>query len=871
MLTFAVAAERKMLAVRAVLAAGFLPLIVLLLLDARPVQVAARVGPAGFLWWTLIVPLIPAFLLVFGHTAWRRVCPLSLLSQLPRLFGVQRRRRELDAESGTVQRKLVLIPGGAWLARNAMAVQLVLLACAVALRLVLINENARALGLFLALVVLTSLAVGVLFGGKTWCNFFCPISPVQRFYTEPRGLLEAPAHLSLKVISGSMCRTTDQSGREASACVGCKSPCPDVDLERAYWAELTNAPRQFAYYGYAGLVFGYIAFNRYGEHIHAPRAIAGPAAIAVSVLLGWGLGMLTERALASGARGRHQAFAITTFITFNVFYLFGVRLDLLPPWLRALVQFGVVVASSLWLVQALSRSAQKYERESLGKSLRKQLGKLRFDVARVLGGRTLEELDAEEVYLLSRALPELSAQQKRAAYKETLRESITSGSATSAAGAGVLRDLRLQLGVSEVEHGELLTELGVEDARLFDPDELQSQERWLQLESYREALEALVLDLVQHGKPVQEALASDAMRARVRTLQALYSIEPEDQKRVAAELAGAGGRLSRELAEVLARLGELKARAAALRLLEGTPAGPVTRGLQRLIARRRRESVQRGLNLLSASGATTDAMDAAEQLARLAPEEVQLALTEASGPGLRTWGEALSPGMAAVLGRHYPGDVAQPQPRLGPATALSAIIHEQEPIARASALQALVLVDPGLAQEEAAPLATDEAQHWLVRDTARAVMDGAANSTIERIQRLSEAELFEQLAPGALAELARESAERELPAGAPLCEQGAASTELLVLCRGDAEVEILRDGRRVPVARLAPGQVIGELGVLTQSPRSATVRAGASGATVVAIPGARLQALLLEDGRVASGLLRTVSERLTRTLAQLGR
>ncbi len=858
-----------MLSVRAALALGFLVLIVALLFNVDAgIRAPGKLGPAGFLWWTVIVPLIPAFLLVFGHTAWRRVCPLSLLSQLPRLAGIQRKRSELDRDSGQVQRKLVLIPGGAWLARNSMAVQFVLLVSAVCLRVALINDDRRALGLFLAAVVVASISVGFLFGGKTWCNTFCPVSPVQRFYTEPRGLLEAPAHLSLRVISGSMCRTSDATGREVSACVGCKSPCPDVDLERAYWADLESAPRRFTYYGYAGLVAGYIGFNRYGGAIPLPRALAGTAAILLSVLAAWALGMLAEKAWrsrASPALARHQAFALTTFMTFNAFYLFGVRLDLLPPFARALVQFAVIVASSLWLVRALSRSAQRYERESLGKSLRKQLSKLKFDVARVLGGRTLDDLDAEEVYLLSHALPELSSQQKRAAYKETLRESITSGSATTRAGAAVLRDLRLQLGVSEEEHGELLTELGVEDGRLLDPDELQSQERWLQLESYREALEGLVLELVQGGQPVQQALASEAVRAKVRGLQALYGIESEDQKKVAADLLGAGGRLSREMADVLARLAELNARAGALRILDGKPAGPVTRGLLRMIARRRRDCVQRALNLLSASGTSTEAMDKAEQLARMAPSEVQLALTETSGA--RTWAEVLSPGAVAVLSRRYPDDLSIA--RMGPATALSAIIHEQEPISRAAALQALALLDAGLAQDEARPLAEDEAQHWLVRETARAVLEGTANGTLERILRLSEAELFEQLAPGALADLAREAQLREHAAGSALCEQGAASNELLVLCRGDAEVEVLRDGRAVPVARLSPGQVIGELGVLTQSPRSATVRAGAGGAVVVAIPAAKLEQLLLDDGRIATGLLRTVSQRLARTLAQL--
>ena len=726
-------------------------------------------------------------------------------------------------------------------------------------------------------MVLTSVSVGFLFGGKTWCNYFCPIAPVQRFYTEPRGLFEKSAHLSLTVISGSMCRTTDASGRETSDCVGCKSPCPDVDLERAYWSDLESAPRRFVYYGYAGLVAGYVGFNllsQSGAALPGPRALTGPVAIVTSVLAFWALGVLLEKAYASlrsgalsSAQARHQVFAVTTFLTFNVFYLLGGRalLSLLPEWGRLFAQFGVVVVSSLWLVQALSRSAQKYERESLGNSLRKQLRKLNFDVGKVLGGRTLEDLAADEVYLLARALPELSSQQRRTAYKETVRESIVNGSATTSSGAAMLRDLRGQLAVSEAEHGQVLTELGVEDGRLFDPEEIQSQEKWLRLESYREALEGMVIDLVHGGQPVQEAMRSPEILARVRRLQQQYGIGKEDQQKVAAELLGANGRLLRELGDVLLRLTELGARAGALRLLlEREATLPLARGLLRMIAGRRRESTQRALGLLSALGPTTEAIEAAERLALLAPDEVSEAFAHPAGPGARAWPEVLSPGMAAVLSVR--GGTAEPKPRLGPATALSAIIHEPEPIARAVALQALALVDPALAAEEAKALEGDE-QHWLVRESARGLQ--AMPLALGHILWLAEAPLFEELQPEALSELAREAETRAVPAGTAICLQGAPSNELLLLIRGTAEVELERDGGKLIVARLAPGQVIGELGVLTRSPRSATVRAGANGADLVAIPGRRLESLLLQDGRMATGLLRTVSQRLGQTLGQL--
>ena len=889
----AAVSERKMKAVRFGLAAGWLLLIAALFVDPARIPVGApgNLGPAGFAWWSIVIPLLPVSLLVFGHEAWRRICPLSALSQIPRLLGLQRTRKVLNPETGAIERKLVMIAPGSWLARNSPAVQFGLLWAAVSLRLVLINQDRFALGVFLLGVVAAALVAGYLFGGKTWCHYVCPIAPVQTFYTEPRGLLESRQHLGLRVITGSMCRSTDQSGRELSACVGCRSPCADVDLERAYWHDLDAGSKQVVYYGYAGLVIGYAAWNggflRLPLRLPGPLALAAPATLLFFILATLGAGVLLERFYLAARRqlgapltpgeARHQAFALTTFATFNLFYLVGARplLAMLPDGVRSGAQFLVVFFSSLWMVQALGRSSPRYERESVGASLRKQLKKLKLDLGRVLAGRSLDDLEPEEVYLLAKALPELTSQQKRDTYKETVREALRSGAASSASGLGVLFELRSQLAISEAEHGEVLTELGVEDRRLLDPEEAQSQETWLRLESYREALEALVLDLVKRGAPLQEAMRRADVQDQIRALQALYGIVLEDQQKVAAELLGAGGRLSREVQELILRVTELGARALALMVLHDGPAAEPARLLLVLNAGQRRAAVLRALNLLSASGPTPEAIDAAEALARVAPDEIDAALAEPLGPTWRDWSTELGPGVLAVLSRR---GAAAPHSgiRTGPVVALQSTVYEHEPIARAVALQALALLEPGLALDEAQPLLESSApQHWLVQEVARAVAaaDGAAPilPALERVFRLSSAQLFQRLAPESLADLARDASTRGYALGEPLCVEGEPSHDLLVLSRGAAEVELTRDGVARVVARLKPGVVIGELGVLTHAPRTATVRASEPGTEVVTIQGARLEALLLQDGRVATGLLRTVAQRLVQTLGQLGR
>jgi hypothetical protein len=64
--------------------------------------------------------------------------------------------------------------------------------------------------------------------------------------------------------------------------------------------------------------------------------------------------------------------------------------------------------------------------------------------------------------------------------------------------------------------------------------------------------------------------------------------------------------------------------------------------------------------------------------------------------------------------------------------------------------------------------------------------------------------------------------------GAPVVRQGDAADRLYVITRG--EVSLTRrteDGRDVMVRTLGPGQFFGEIGLLTQAPRTATVRATA--------------------------------------------
>jgi hypothetical protein len=219
----------------------------------NPYALGARI------FWAMIVPAGLLIIFVLGHEYWRRICPLSFLSQIPRALGWQRKRKITNAKTGKVRYELITIDAKSWLGKNYLYLQFGLLYLGLVCRILFVNSDRISLGIFLVLAIFAAIGVGYLYAGKSWCQYFCPMAPVQLVFTGPRGLLGSQAHGSQsKSLSQSTCREIDShSGREKSACVGCQSPCVDIDAERAYWDKIHDPAHKFIRYGYIGLVFGF--------------------------------------------------------------------------------------------------------------------------------------------------------------------------------------------------------------------------------------------------------------------------------------------------------------------------------------------------------------------------------------------------------------------------------------------------------------------------------------------------------------------------------------------------------------------------------------------------------------------------------------
>jgi EAL domain-containing protein (putative c-di-GMP-specific phosphodiesterase class I) len=74
---------------------------------------------------------------------------------------------------------------------------------------------------------------------------------------------------------------------------------------------------------------------------------------------------------------------------------------------------------------------------------------------------------------------------------------------------------------------------------------------------------------------------------------------------------------------------------------------------------------------------------------------------------------------------------------------------------------------------------------------------------------------------------------RTVGAGDVIFSEGDATDNAYLIEEGEIEIEALRDGRPQVLARLGPGEVFGEMGVIDGNPRSATARAASAGRLVV--------------------------------------
>jgi CRP/FNR family transcriptional regulator, cyclic AMP receptor protein len=126
-----------------------------------------------------------------------------------------------------------------------------------------------------------------------------------------------------------------------------------------------------------------------------------------------------------------------------------------------------------------------------------------------------------------------------------------------------------------------------------------------------------------------------------------------------------------------------------------------------------------------------------------------------------------------------------------------------------------------------------------------------------KVEALKRAPLFEGLSKKELTQLARVSEDMEIPEGTTLTKEGEIGHEFFVIVEGETQVK--RKGRSLG-ARGA-GDFIGEIALLEQVPRTATVTAKTD-LRVFVLTSKDFHHLLEENRNVERKVLRTLAKRV---------
>jgi hypothetical protein len=813
---------------------------------------------AGRVVWTIVVAALPLFIVLIGYHRWRRLCPLAFFAQIP----VRLRRPGVKKLSG-------------WMENNYYYVAFAIFFVSLWLRLIATNGDGHAIAAFFVLIALAALIFGAFYTGKTWCNYICPLSFIEKIYTEPHGLRETP-------------------NSQCAKCTACKKLCPDINEENGYWKEIASNPKRFVYFAFPGLVFGfyfyyYLQSGTWSYYfgtpegvrwvnqpmvIHwaflpghdaetagffflpvVPRALAAILTLAVCGLATYLLLLWLERpvgrwlrrrdAETDDARVRHVMFSIAAFMAFVTFYSFaGAPTLWKAPWIvPQLFIITVVLTATLFLARRLRRTQKFFAEETLAKNIIK-----RWEWTDITPPK-----DLHEAFLIHTIKTRESAKgfaQVLEIYKDSVRETLANGFVTREE-VQLLESLRNQLQIKKSDHDKIMEALAEEErAMLSDPSKQISAEKRLQLETYEHALRSYL-----EGVFAAEGAPDDRL---ITQLRAEYRVTREEHAAVLDEILGGTQGIAARLAE---EIGAIERAAKTIQALELQPS-PTNDFLTDLLRRRRARALDRLMRGLSFT-----LQEGEGQIVR----EGLLSSDDAARQGvIESLKNSVAPVIAEKLTAAYRQTAEQEASMPTLTDMLIARTQSVDPYIRAVALYSLG--ERGGANAALLErLSGDE--HEVVRETALHLMAQAIRGkaedmahagliTIEKMIALRSAPIFSTIAPEGLAELARASREDEFAPEEALCLEGEPGNEVFILLAGEVKVIKGEGADERTVAREKAGGFIGEMAVLDPAPRSATLRAASDGVRVLRLDGRAFRASLSNDPTIASSVIRTLAQRL---------
>jgi MFS family permease len=142
--------------------------------------------------------------------------------------------------------------------------------------------------------------------------------------------------------------------------------------------------------------------------------------------------------------------------------------------------------------------------------------------------------------------------------------------------------------------------------------------------------------------------------------------------------------------------------------------------------------------------------------------------------------------------------------------------------------------------------------------------EAAATALAPKVELLASSNLFSGVLRPSLELLATRATPEHVPAGTVVLREGDAADHLFLLVVGSCEVRVHRDGVELPLGLMEAPDFFGEIGVLQQRPRTATV-VTRSDCELLRIEGADFAATVGRGDAMSGPLRQTVATRLART------
>ncbi|MEN8147682.1 MAG: cyclic nucleotide-binding domain-containing protein [Campylobacterota bacterium] len=740
--------------------------------------------------WTIVIPMLPLFIVVVGYNRWRKLCPLAWIAAVGQFLQWVPKRRVSD-----------------WFERNYYTFQFSLLFLALSARLLLLNFEGTSLALFFLAVALLAFLTNLLYAGKSWCNFFCPVGVVEKIYCGSNALL---SHQT------SAC----------DSCVACKSNCPDIDLEKGYWKENGDASKRMVFYAFGGLVFGFYAYFyaisgswdyyfqgtwsnpalAYSDLLSPgffflpiiPKLIAAPLTLLFFSVISYLLFAKIEKLIPhlKWAKNKdpksveHIVKAIVAFTAFNLFYLFaGAPTFSHYPVLYALFHFTVIVVSSVMLWKELFREERFYLQERFAQKILSKWN-----------GLQPAPTNLKEIYY-TYANQQENQLEKLDLYKETVLELLSDGT-LSKEDFTLLDKIREQLGLTEGEHKKVLRSLKRDNSNLFDEENALTSEKIFQLKIYKEHL--------------QELLEQEVNADEFQKVQQRFHINDEEHQRIYNDLVHGDNNLEERVTTKLKQLHQSAKLIAALSFHQDQKSAAY-------LLFTLSNSFEKKFKLLC------------NTLTLLSPADKEAVVT-------------LNRQIHAYFNRTVNEQVEITPPQLFSEqynTKLHLILDALQDVVMYDEERLTLIIREHLAyQEEELTTAIlyyfyehelykiidyrtySRSECSLIAEITRAIRERSRSITrVEIMAYLHMVPIFSRLDAEELYQLSKETKKRAFKDGSKIVKQGDDGDSFYIITSGSADVSIEKHGRHSHLATLKEGEYIGEVSIVSNTKRTATVTA----------------------------------------------